>query len=33
MINLDEDNQNNTSNLLFIREYWELLNIFFKNER
>ena len=33
MINLDKNNQNNTSNLSFFREYVELLNIVFKNER
>jgi len=32
-INLDKNNQNNTSNLLFFREYLELLHILFKNER
>ena len=33
MINLDKDNQNNTSNLSFIREYKDLLNTLFKSER
>jgi len=33
MANLDKNNQNNTSNLSFFGEYYELLNILFKNER
>ena len=31
--NLDDDYQNNTSNLFIFRGYWELLNILFKSER
>ena len=33
MIDLDKNNQNNTSNFSFFRGYKELLNILFKNER
>ena len=33
MINFDKENQNNTSNLSFFREYYKLFNILFKNER